>query len=113
MSWIITVNNKNKTMMLCVFPYTCNIFAGKSQFGEVYLAKARGIRPGELESQVVIKSLVSKEEQHYFEFNREMEMYSRMDHNNVIRVLGICREAEPLILITEHCDWVRNLLSVC
>ena len=50
---------------------------------------------------------MSKEEQHYFEFNREIDMYSRMDHNNVIRVLGVCREAEPLILITEHCDWVR------
>ena len=81
-------------------------FAGKSQFGDVMLAKARGIRPGEIETQVVVKSLLSKDEQHYFEFNREMDMYSRMEHNNVVKVLGVCRETEPLIYITEHCDWV-------
>ena len=72
------------------------------------LAKARGIRPGELESQVVVKSLLSKEDHHYFEFNKELEMYSRMDHNNVVKVLGVCREAEPFIMITEHCDWVKK-----
>ena len=58
-----------------------------------------------------MKSLLSKEDHHYFEFNKELEMYSRMDHNNVVKVLGVCREAEPFIMITEHCDWVRKFTT--
>lgn len=79
----------------------------------MFLAKARGIRAGEIETQVVVKSLLSKEDHHYYEFQREMEMYARLDHNNVIRLLGVCREVEPQFYITEHCDWVgkqRDLL---
>lgn len=79
---------------------------GKSQYGDVFLAKAGGIRAGEIETQVVVKSLFSKEDHHFYEFQREMEMYSRLDHNNVIKLLGVCRETEPQFYIAEYCDWV-------
>lgn len=74
----------------------------------MFLAKARGIRAGEIETQVVVKSLLSKEDPHYYEFQREMDMYARLDHNNVIKMLGVCREVEPQFYITEYCDWVWN-----
>ena len=82
--------------------------SGKTQFGDVFLAKARGIRPGEIETQVVVKSLITKEEHHFYEFQREIEMYSRLDQNNVIKVLGVCRETDPQFYIMEHCDWVSE-----
>ncbi|XP_060604886.1 inactive tyrosine-protein kinase 7-like isoform X2 [Ruditapes philippinarum] len=78
---------------------------GKSQYGDIFLAKARGIRPGEIETQVVVKSLLTKEDQHYYEFQREMEMYSKLDQNNVIKLLGVCKEIEPYFYIAEYCDW--------
>ncbi|KAH3873129.1 hypothetical protein DPMN_036355 [Dreissena polymorpha] len=78
---------------------------GKGQYGDIFLAKARGIRPGEVDTQVSVKSLLSKEDHHYYEFQREMEMYSRLDHNNVIKLLGVCRDIEPQFYIAEYCDW--------
>ena len=78
----------------------------------MFLAKARGIRPTELETLVVVKSLLSKEENVFFNFRQEMEMYSKLDHANVVKLLGMCREMEPQFLITEYCDWVGTSLSL-
>ncbi|XP_041351989.1 inactive tyrosine-protein kinase 7-like isoform X2 [Gigantopelta aegis] len=78
---------------------------GKCQYGDVFLAKARSIRPTELETLVVVKSLLSKEENIFFNFRQEMEMYSKLDHVNIVKLLGMCREMDPQFLITEYCDW--------
>lgn len=91
-------------MLMPCFFFFFNI--GKSHYGDVFLAKARGIRIGELETQVVVKSLLLKEDQHYYEFQREIDMYSKLDHNNVLKLLGVCCEAEPMFYIAEYCDWV-------
>ncbi|XP_052767076.1 inactive tyrosine-protein kinase 7-like isoform X2 [Mya arenaria] len=78
---------------------------GKGQYGDIFLGRARNIRPGEIETQVCVKSLLSKEDHHFYEFQREVELYSRLDHNNVIKLLGVCREIEPQFYIAEYCDW--------
>ncbi|ESO84448.1 hypothetical protein LOTGIDRAFT_71201, partial [Lottia gigantea] len=78
---------------------------GKGQFGDIFLAKARGITMVEQETLVVVKSLLNKEEHAFFEFRQEMEMYSKLDHPNIVKLLGVCREMEPQFLITEYCDW--------
>ncbi|CAG5115170.1 unnamed protein product, partial [Candidula unifasciata] len=78
---------------------------GKGKFGDVFLAKARAIRPHEPETLVVVKSLLTKGEAISTEFHAEMDMYSKMEHSNIVRLLGVCREAEPFFMITEYCDW--------
>ncbi|XP_055878198.1 inactive tyrosine-protein kinase 7-like isoform X2 [Biomphalaria glabrata] len=78
---------------------------GKGQFGDVFLAKARGICSMEPATLVVVKSLLVKGEATTMEFYNEMEMYSKLEHPNVVRLLGVCREVEPLFMITEYCDW--------
>lgn len=57
---------------------------------------------------MVVKSLLTKGENEVREFCAEMEMFARMDHPNVVKLIGVCREQEPHFLITEYCDWVRQ-----
>lgn len=80
-------------------------------FGDIFLAKARDIRDVEPETLVVVKSLLMKDEHLFFEFRQEMEMYSKLDHPFIVKLLGVCREVEPHFMILEYCDWVRKLLS--
>ena len=75
----------------------------------MFLAQARNIRESEQESLVVVKALLTKDEQLYFEFKQEMDMFARLDHPNIIKLLAVCREVEPQFMITEYCDWVGCL----
>ncbi|XP_048732970.1 inactive tyrosine-protein kinase 7-like [Ostrea edulis] len=78
---------------------------GNGIFGDVFLAKARDIRDVEPETLVVVKSLLMKDEHLFFEFRQEMEMYSKLDHPFIVKLLGVCREVEPHFMIMEYCDW--------
>lgn len=78
---------------------------GKGLFGDVFLAKARGIKDYEPETLVVVKSLLVKDEHLFFEFRQELDMYSKLDHPCIVKVLGVCKELEPQFVITEYCDW--------
>ncbi|XP_073729712.1 inactive tyrosine-protein kinase 7 [Misgurnus anguillicaudatus] len=77
---------------------------GKGVFGEVFLAKAKAIEEDEEESVVVVKSLENGEESVRSEFRREMEMFSRLHHAHIVRLLGICRDSEPHYMILEYVD---------
>lgn len=77
---------------------------GKGEFGEVLLAKARGIEGGEEETVVLVKSLQTRDEQLQLDFRREAEMFAKLSHSNVVRLLGLCREAEPHYTILEYYD---------
>jgi PTK7 protein tyrosine kinase 7 len=81
--------------------------AGKGFYGDVFLAKAFGVNGGcDPERLVVVKSLLSRNELHQSEFYREAELFSRIEHEHVVRAVGLCRDAEPMFLITEYCEWV-------
>uniref|UniRef100_A0A8C1L5E0 Protein tyrosine kinase 7 (inactive) n=1 Tax=Cyprinus carpio TaxID=7962 RepID=A0A8C1L5E0_CYPCA len=73
-------------------------------FGEVFLAKARAIEEAEPETLVLVKSLESREETHRAEFRRELEMFSKLNHAHVVRLLGVCRETQPHYMILEYVD---------
>lgn len=77
---------------------------GKGEFGEVLLAKAKNIEEGEEETVVLVKSLQSRDEQVQLDFRREAEMFSKLSHGNVVRLLGLCKEAEPHYMILEYYD---------
>lgn len=78
---------------------------GKGDFGEVFLAKARGINDGEAETIVMVKTLHSREEGAHFNFRRELDMYHKLNHENVARLLGVCKDVEPFFMIMEYSDW--------
>ncbi|GFS70215.1 inactive tyrosine-protein kinase 7 [Nephila pilipes] len=78
---------------------------GHGVYGEVFLAKAKGIIDPETEMIVMVKALQSKEENDHFEFKREMDMLNKLRHENITKLYGICRETEPFLFITEYSDW--------
>uniref|UniRef100_A0A8C1L6B1 Protein tyrosine kinase 7 (inactive) n=1 Tax=Cyprinus carpio TaxID=7962 RepID=A0A8C1L6B1_CYPCA len=80
------------------------VCAGRGVFGEVFLAKARAIEEAEPETLVLVKSLESREETHRAEFRRELEMFSKLNHAHVVRLLGVCRETQPHYMILEYVD---------
>ncbi|XP_078068287.1 inactive tyrosine-protein kinase 7 isoform X2 [Mustelus asterias] len=77
---------------------------GKGEYGEVFLAKAKGIDKSDVDMVVLVKSLTTRDEQLQLEFRREFEMFSKMNHSNVVRLLGLCREMEPHYMLIEYVD---------
>ncbi|XP_029030782.1 inactive tyrosine-protein kinase 7 [Betta splendens] len=77
---------------------------GKGEFGEVLLSKAKGIEENQEETVVLVKSLQTRDEQLQLDFRREAEMFGKLTHPNVVRLLGLCREAEPHYMILEYYD---------
>uniref|UniRef100_A0A6I8PCW9 Protein tyrosine kinase 7 (inactive) n=1 Tax=Ornithorhynchus anatinus TaxID=9258 RepID=A0A6I8PCW9_ORNAN len=77
---------------------------GKGEFGDVFLAKAQGLEEGVAETLVLVKSLQSRDEQLQLDFRREFEMFGKLSHANVVRLLGLCREVEPHYMILEYVD---------
>ena len=60
---------------------------------------------------MLVKSLLSHHDVYQAEFYREVDVFSRVSHEHVTRLLGICREMEPLFLISEYCEWVSTRSS--
>ncbi|KAJ8002291.1 hypothetical protein DPEC_G00178360 [Dallia pectoralis] len=85
---------------------------GRGEFGDVFLAKAKGLmsaggRGGsedEEETVVLVKSLQTRDETLQLEFRREAEMFGKLSHPNLVRLMGMCREAEPHYLILEYAE---------
>lgn len=59
-----------------------------------------------------MKSLQTRDEQLQLDFRREAEMFGKLNHANVVRLLGLCREAEPHYMVLEYVDLVRALPAV-
>ncbi|XP_067131155.1 inactive tyrosine-protein kinase 7-like [Centruroides vittatus] len=78
---------------------------GRGEYGEVCLSKARGIVDGDAETVVMVKMLQTKDENAHFEYKREMEMLHKLNHSNIAKLLGICRESDPFMMILEYSDW--------
>ncbi|XP_076311733.1 inactive tyrosine-protein kinase 7-like isoform X1 [Tachypleus tridentatus] len=78
---------------------------GRGEFGDVFLAKARGIRDSESETLVMVKALHTRDENDHFEFKREMDIFHKLNHQNVVKLLGLCRDVEPFLMIVEYSDW--------
>uniref|UniRef100_A0A2I4BS68 Inactive tyrosine-protein kinase 7 n=1 Tax=Austrofundulus limnaeus TaxID=52670 RepID=A0A2I4BS68_AUSLI len=77
---------------------------GKGEFGEVLLSKAKGMDESDAETVVLVKTLQSRDEQLQLDFRREAEMFAKLSHPNVVRLLGLCKEAEPHYMILEYYD---------
>ncbi|CAO2146754.1 unnamed protein product [Urochloa humidicola] len=69
---------------------------GQGGFGSVY----KGRFPGGLE--VAIKRLASYSGQGLIEFKNEIQLIAKLQHTNLVRLLGCCTQGEEKILIYEY-----------
>ena len=72
------------------------------------LAKAARIVRNESETLVVVKSLSLHGERAQTEFRTELEMFGKLNHKNIVKVLGVSRDTDTQYLITEYCEWVST-----
>ncbi|XP_026324455.1 tyrosine-protein kinase-like otk [Hyposmocoma kahamanoa] len=90
---------------------------GRGEFGEVLVAKIdisqvkklRAKEDGDLEPKlrpVLVKVLTTKDEVQLADFRRQLDMFSRVRHANVARLLGLCNEqGSPHCMLLEYTDW--------
>ena len=77
---------------------------GEGAFGVVYQAEALGILGDESEwTDVAVKQLRrgSNEADDFF---REVDFMSKLDHPNVVKLLGVCSLEEPFSMVFEYMD---------
>lgn len=87
---------------------------GRGQFGDVCLARVEGADEGMTESVVMVKALQEiRDEAILHDFKRELDLFGRLDHPNVVKLLGLCRQQQPHYMILQYTDWVslRVLMS--
>ncbi|XP_017770626.1 PREDICTED: tyrosine-protein kinase-like otk [Nicrophorus vespilloides] len=94
---------------------------GRGEFGDIFAAKvAKSVLLGEKrnsastptggsdekEVAVLVKSLTqTKDENSLAEFKREIDMFTKLSHENITKLHGLCREEEPHYMILEYTDW--------
>ncbi|XP_012151673.1 tyrosine-protein kinase-like otk isoform X1 [Megachile rotundata] len=77
---------------------------GRGEFGEIYATKYQV--DGDKESLVMVKSLTNtKDETALQEFKRHLDLLHKLSHENVVKLIGLCREEEPDYMILEYTDW--------
>ena len=78
---------------------------GQGNFGMVMKGKAAGIIHGEPSTLVAIKVLKGDSNQKAKnDFIKEALFMSQFNHPNILRLLGVCFDKEPLCLIFEYMD---------
>nr|BAG55493.1 protein tyrosine kinase [Monosiga ovata] len=75
---------------------------GQGTFGVVFEGLAEGIRPTEEKTRVAVKMLSAAGDDIKRDFNKEVEIMKALDApHNVVRLLGVCTEEEPYLMIME------------
>lgn len=90
------------------FPWQ-NIFyikdLGQGHFGIVVQAEVTGLEPGRERSPVAIKVLKEgASTQAKKEFFKEANLMNTFDHPNILKLLGVCIDQEPLCMIFEFME---------
>ncbi|XP_028027678.1 tyrosine-protein kinase-like otk [Bombyx mandarina] len=92
------------------------ITLGRGEFGEVLLAKIDMSQVAKLRKSegadaepnprpVLVKSLTTKDEVQLAEFRRQLDVFGRARHSNVVALIGLCSEMDPHYMLLEHTDW--------
>jgi PTK7 protein tyrosine kinase 7 len=80
---------------------------GHGEFGDVFLAKSISNKCIDTNQIVMVKALQSKDENIHLDYKREIEMFHKMNHERVVKLIGLCREIDPFLIVLEYSDWVR------
>ncbi|KAF5297401.1 hypothetical protein FQR65_LT01332 [Abscondita terminalis] len=91
---------------------------GRGEFGEIMIGKMpksavsvadkrNSTDTGEdKELTVMVKSLTqTKDDNALTEFKREIDLFAKITHENIVKLWGLCREVEPHYMILEYTDW--------
>ncbi|CAH1253267.1 NTRK2 [Branchiostoma lanceolatum] len=78
---------------------------GEGAFGRVYLGKCEKLNADEDASLVAVKTLKEMSvEDARKDFDREAELLTNMQHENIVKFYGVCTEGEPWLMIFEYME---------
>ncbi|XP_066148461.1 tyrosine-protein kinase-like otk [Euwallacea fornicatus] len=102
-------------------------FIGRGEFGDIMMGKVSELSDaafnkrssgtssteeqkteenGPKDLPVLVKVLSQTKDEHCLgEFKREIDMFSKLSHDHITRLFGLCREQEPHYLIMEYTEW--------
>lgn len=86
---------------------------GAGQFGMVYLATYSG---QEVTFKVAVKMLqMDSDEVNPEDFKTEAEIMLRLNHPNIVRIIGVCMREEPWLIVLEYIRYgaLKRLLQSC
>jgi len=76
---------------------------GQGQFGVVYIGNAANIIPGEVTSQVAIKTLSAEGAEARADFDAEAKIMKTLSQcPKIVRLLGLCTEDTPCYMVMEY-----------
>ena len=78
---------------------------GEGAFGRVYLGRVKHLTAPDESTLVAVKTLkdLSIEEARR-DFNREAELLTNLQHENIVSFYGVCIDGEPLMMIFEYME---------
>ncbi|KAF3782298.1 G-type lectin S-receptor-like serine/threonine-protein kinase [Nymphaea thermarum] len=85
-----------KTIMAATDDFATTNKLGEGGFGPVY----KGLLPGGQE--IAVKRLSKSSRQGFEEFMNEVEVIAKLQHKNLVRLLGCCVQGEEKILVYEY-----------
>ncbi|XP_045463115.1 tyrosine-protein kinase-like otk [Harmonia axyridis] len=93
---------------------------GRGEFGDVMLGKmSKSQIPNQDKRQSTTNSITedkdvlvlikafshTKDENCLTDFKKEIDIFSKLTHENVIQMIGLCRDSEPHYMLLEYTDW--------
>ena len=78
---------------------------GYGKMGRVFKANAKGITNTK-QTLVTVKEFDGKGDEHQAEFDLEVEMFAQLNHDNIVRLLGVTTDTHPFYIITEYSEEV-------
>ncbi|XP_014250092.1 inactive tyrosine-protein kinase 7-like [Cimex lectularius] len=77
---------------------------GQGQFGDVCLARVEN--DDKCGGVVMVKTLLeTRDEGVLHEFKRELDLFGRVNHANVVKLVGLCRDQYPHYMVLQYTDW--------
>ncbi|KAH0628181.1 hypothetical protein JD844_009021 [Phrynosoma platyrhinos] len=103
--WCFTQNKNAKLKEISLSTVRFMEELGEEKFGKVYKGHLFGTTPGEQTQTVAIKTLKDKADLALREeFKHEAMMRSRLQHPNVVCLLGIVTKEQPISMIFSYCS---------
>ncbi|KAJ8678842.1 hypothetical protein QAD02_014629 [Eretmocerus hayati] len=82
---------------------------GRGEFGDIFSTKYRPSNSEQnppKESIVMVKVLNNtKDETVLQDFKRHLDFFHKLNHENITKLIGLCRDEEPDYMIIEYTDW--------
>lgn len=77
---------------------------GRGKMGRIFRAKAIGVKEDASEKVVVVKEFDGEIEEYKNDFHLEVEMFSQLNHDYVVHLIGVTTDSHPYYIISDYSE---------